>query len=128
MAYSDLTEARNIFSDHYKDANGFRPRFDRSDWTLEDYNSYAEGLDATIDRNNEYEAKARAEATSVFMSTVETCKKHGAKDDADAIRWMLTAEDITNGYDFDYWIWDNGLAYTPYANYIKAIAEANQLI
>jgi len=125
MYFASMTEVNETFSDLFKDAHGFRPRFDTSLWTLEDFNEEAERLQATIEENFIEEKERKAQATQDFMALVEKCKTHGAKDDAEAIRWLLQADEVDNLYDLEDWMWKHDIDYTPYGTYVKAIVTSN---
>ncbi len=98
----------SIFSDLYKDAHGFRPRFDVSDWTDEDFRTEFVRLGAIIHENVELEKLAEQAAIVEFEATIVRLIEKGAKDRATAIRWMMDAEGPCST---DYFCWSLGLPY-----------------
>ena len=121
--FTRIEDAQQIFSDVYKDAYGTRPRFDRSDWTLADYNKEFTYLYSIIHEEAELDKIRRAEAMQDFNELVEKCKALGAKSDADAVRWILEGEqvDTNDYYQLDYFMWSKGLFYTPVETYVKSL-------
>ena len=128
MMFATLEDAYQTYSDYYKDAYGRRPRFDMSTWTLEEFNEAGESLRVTIDQNNRYEQERQKVAVHEFKTLIDTCKGYGAKDDVEAIRWLLQADNVETVYDLDRWMWEHYISYTPYESYIKSVIVANRLV
>lgn len=126
--FASIEEAHQIFSDIQKDAYGHRLHNDTSSWTLEDYNNEYKYLRSLIEERIRFEDERKAEATKEFTALVETCKKYGAKDDAEAVRWLLQSDGVDSMYDVEYWMYNHDISYTPYGNYIQAIITSNQIV
>ena len=110
---SELDQARSEYSDFYKEAFGFRPRWDYSAMTLADFDREFEYLAQECKRNEELRAKAEAEAAVRLEQRILSLLESGAKSRAMALRWLDEAEG-TNG-DVDYLCFCLGVDY----GYIK---------
>ena len=110
---SELDQARSEYSDFYKEAFGFRPRWDYSAMTLADFDHEFEYLAQECKRNEELRAKAEAEAAVRLEQRILSLLESGAKSRAMALRWLDEAEG-TNG-DVDYLCFCLGVDY----GYIK---------
>lgn len=94
-----LEQAHCTYSDMYKDAYGFRPRHDVSDWTLEDFATEFDILSDTIAENDRQE-EIHQEANIVeFEGRVQQVIDSGAKDRETAIRWLRESVCETVGDD-----------------------------
>lgn len=102
-------ELQSIFSDMYKDAHGFRPRFDCTDWTEEDFNDQLNYLDRVIKDNNKQQIVREGLAISEFEKRMTTMIESYSIDRATALKWVHEAEE-TNGDD-DYLCYTVGLPY-----------------
>jgi len=100
-----LEDYRDIYSDFYKDAMGFRPRHvDTSDWTVEQFEEEFNHLQLVCDENGEAEILRQEESKAVFESKVSELIESGAGDRYTAISWLKEAENAvgeTTGY-FEY--------------------------
>ena len=128
MYFATLEDAQQIYSDMFKDANGFRPRNDRSNWTLENFNEMAEELQVIIEDNIREREKRTAKAVAELKTAIARCKQYGAKDDADALRWLLDAENVRNKWDFEEWVYNSHIEFSPYAQYLLGVVQSNNLI
>ena len=123
----ELTARENmilLYSDFHKDAYGFRPR---------GYNLYAfttEELEADFDRfeqvcadNRLEEQAAEAEADNAFRALIENTIQMGAGNEATALRWIAEGAVEDYGYDYEHFLWSQGIAYSKYGKEIaKKIA------
>jgi hypothetical protein len=118
----ELTHRENmilLYSDFHKDAYGFRPR---------GYNLYAfttEELEADFDRfeqvcaDNRLEEKAaEAEADMAFQALIANTIQMGAGDEATALRWIAEGAVEDYGYDYEHFLWSQGIAYSKYGKEI----------
>jgi len=119
--FTSIEDAIQTYSDVYKDANGFRPCFDTSTWTLHDFNLSAASLQVTIEENIRYENERSAEAVEEMKQAIQKCIEMGAKDERESVRWLLQADNITSNYEVESWMWKNGIAFTPYEQYLNAM-------
>jgi hypothetical protein len=103
---SNFTFDYDVFSDLYKDVNGFRPRgheFYAPETTderrQEIWDFYCEQLDREMTAEREREGRA----TTDFEDRVAGLLAVGAGDRETAIRWLMDAEDVDGdvGY-FEY--------------------------
>ena len=107
------TYSEDIFSDFHKDAYGFRPR-------------NHEFYDATPARKQEIwddvqqdflqamvrEEKAKVEAVAQFNRDIEMYMAFGARDRADALRWMTQNEKFYNDQCVEHFVWNLGILFT----------------
>lgn len=119
---TSIDEANTYFSDVYKDANGFRPRFDTSEWTLEKWNKEFNYLQNSINEQIAREDEYKSIATADFKKRIEDCKKLGASDDITAVRWILEGDkvDLNDYYSYDHWLYDNKFEHT-FSRYVGDI-------
>jgi hypothetical protein len=106
---SALEQAQEIYSDMHKDAYGFRPRFDYSTWTLEQFNAEFETMGRIIEDDNKVKQENQAQAAHDFEMRVLSLLQTGAKDRAMALRWIHEAEG-SNG-DEEYLCFLLGVSY-----------------
>ena len=92
MSYTNIEDARDDYSDIYKDANGFRPRFDRSEWTLEDYNKEYRFLQDCIEWDIDRAAQEEYRKELEHNELVNICIAAGACDMETAKRWASEAQ------------------------------------
>ena len=75
--YTELEQAHQLYSDYYKDVNGFRPRNDVSDWTLEDFDRAMESLskemEVVMDEDNARKLAAIEDFEKLLKETAITC-------------------------------------------------------
>ena len=123
----ELTHRENmilLYSDFHKDAYGFRPR------TINVYALTTEELEADFDRfeqvcadNRKEELVAEMEADKAFRALIENTIQMGAGDEATALRWIAECEVEDYGYDYEHYLWNQGIAYSAYGKEIaKKIA------
>jgi hypothetical protein len=123
----ELTHRENmilLYSDFHKDAYGFRPR------TINVYALTTEELEADFNRfeqvcadNREEELAAEMEADMAFQTLITNTIQMGAGDEATALRWIAEGEVEQYGYDYEHFLWSQGIAYSAYGKEIaKKIA------
>jgi hypothetical protein len=105
---SALEQAQCTYSDFHKDAYGFRPRNDVSNWTLEDFDREFAIFARVCEQNRIQEEAAEAEAIVRFEDRV-TNLMHTGTNRARVIAWLMDAEGV-NG-DFEYFCFTQGLPY-----------------
>lgn len=117
-----LTHRENmilLYSDFHKDAYGIRPR---------GYNLYAfttEELEADFARfeqvcadNRIEELAAEAEADNAFRTLITNTIQMGAHDEVTALRWIAEGAVEDYGYDYEHFLWNQGIAYSKYGQEI----------
>ena len=123
----ELTHRENmilLYSDFHKDAYGFRPR------TINVYAFTTEELEADFDRfeqvcadNRIEELSAEAEADKAFQTLIANTIQMGAGDEVTALRWIAEGAVEDYGYDYEHFLWNQGIAYSAYGKEIaKKIA------
>jgi len=85
------------YSDLYKEAYGFRPRFDISHFTSDDFEKEFAKLEATCKQVHAEEEAAEKRAANHFEKMVTETIKMGANDRATAIRWFMSGEGLAKG-------------------------------
>lgn len=96
---SPLEQARELWWDMYKEANGFRPRsIDTSTWTLKDFDEQFGFLKAQIEHEEAYRQESQARASHDFEMRIQSLMMAGAKTREMALRWTHEAEG-SNGDD-----------------------------
>lgn len=110
-----LEQAQCTYSDFHKDAYGFRPRNDISDWTLEDFDKEFAVFARVCEENRIQEEAAEAEAIVRFEDSVTNLMHTGTNRER-VIAWLMDAESA-NG-DFEYFCFTQGLPY----GYFKEVA------
>jgi hypothetical protein len=105
---SALEQAQCTYSDFHKDAYGFRPRNDVSDWTLEDFDREFAVFARVCEQNRIQEEAAEAEAIVRFEDRV-TNLMHTGTNRQRVIAWLMDAEGV-NG-DYEYFCFTQGLPY-----------------
>ena len=103
-----LEQAQCTYSDFHKDAYGFRPRNDISDWTLEDFDREFAVFARVCEENRIQEEAAEAEAIVRFEDRV-TNLMHTGTNRARVVAWLMDAEGA-NG-DYEYFCFTQGLPY-----------------
>ena len=113
-----LTDRENmilLYSDFHKDAYGIRPR------GLNLYAFTTEELEADFDRfeqvcaDNRIEEKAaEAEADNAFKALIANTIQMGAGNEATALRWIAEGAVDQYGYDYEHFLWSQGILYSAY--------------
>jgi hypothetical protein len=118
-AYSEREEMIMIYSDRYKDIHGVRPRWMRWDEysdeeVKQEYDRQSKQYSEYIDQENKKVEKNDQE----FKQEIEMLKGKGAKDEKQAIEWMLQSDNIKYPFgeysdymDFEYWLSQQELSY-----------------
>jgi hypothetical protein len=98
------------YSDMFKDAYGFRPTNDVSDWTEADFEAEFDRLGARIGEQEDQREQQEAQAIKDFEERVESVMQSFANCDREtALRYIMEADDC-NG-DWDYLCYQCGLPY-----------------
>lgn len=112
---SDLEQAKQIWWDAFKDANGFRPRdIDISEWSLEKLNEEIKRLGEIIGRQETERIDQQAAAVVVFELRIKNLIDTSGKDRAAAIA-LIHEEEGSNG-DGDYLCYLVGIPYGYFNN------------
>lgn len=113
-AQLDLYLTQGTWYDMFKDAYGYRPRFDTSAWTLADYEREIEDLSRVIAANMDAEREAEAVALQRFEARVAEVIESGAGDRETALRWLWQADNEVayDRQDLEQWVYGLGLLFT----------------
>ena len=110
-------EMVQTFSDFYKEVNGFRPSPDHAFYSMdiESMNKEWDYLGEQLAENDRREAKMQDKAIKSFNDLIANLINIGARGRAQAIEWLMDAEDIfaPNSQDYgDYFCFINNLPYS----------------
>ena len=103
----------SFISDVSKDAQGFRARFDYTQYTLVQLcvmlDEYCAMAETAIAEEKQWELRNRAELEETLQKAIET----GAPDRATALRWLYEAGDYMYGWEDFCWDYGLGWDYNP---------------
>lgn len=126
-----FTYCDDLFSDLFKDVNGFRPRGALMDeWNERTPRQKQELWNALCDEledNEKAARKAEAEALDEFRINVREVMNVCNCNWTNAVNHLADAEDIDinrSAQDFDYFLWNQGLGYQDCQNIYKLYKEA----
>ena len=110
-----------IYSDFYKDAYGFRPRgINLYAFTTEELEADFARFEQVCADNRIEEIAAEFEADRAFQTLIQNTIQMGARDEVTALRWIAEGEVEQYGYDYEHFLWNQGIAYSAYG---KRIAQ-----
>jgi hypothetical protein len=123
----ELTARENmilLYSDFHKDAYGIRPRgLNLYAFTTEELEADFARFEQVCEDNRKEELVAEMEADNTFRALIENTIQMGANDEATALRWIAEGEVEQYGYDYEHFLWSQGIAYSAYGKEIaKKIA------
>ena len=108
-----------LYSDFHKDAYGIRPR------TINVYALTTEELEADFARfeqvckdNRIEELAAEAQADNAFRTLITNTIQMGAHDEVTALRWIAEGAVEQYGWDYEHFLWNQGIAYSKYGQEI----------
>ena len=107
-----------IYSDLYKEANGFRPQgINYHEWSENELSASFDRLVKQSEANAVEEKKQSVVAVAVFKALVQRTIKMGAGDEKTALRWLYDAENVEEDYEF--FAYKHQIQYTEYWDSIK---------
>ena len=123
----ELTHRENmilLYSDFHKDAYGFRPRgLNLFAFTTEELEADFNRFEQVCKDNRIEELSAEAEADNAFRALIENTIQMGANDEVTALRWIAEGAVEEYGYDYEHFLWNQGIVYSKYGQEIaKKIA------
>tara|TARA_R100001377_G_C3179379_1_gene106033 strand:+ start:394 stop:873 length:480 start_codon:yes stop_codon:yes gene_type:complete len=119
-----FTYSADLISDLHKDAYGFRPRgrfFD--DWAEASDVEKQEMWDimtATLEANSKAEQEQALKDVAQMEADIAVYITFGARDRADALRWMTQNETFFHSQCVEGWVWQKGILFTKYG---KALVQ-----
>jgi hypothetical protein len=123
----ELTARENmilLYSDFHKDAYGIRPRgLNLYAYTTEELEADFARFEQVCEDNRKEELVAEMEADKAFRALITNTIQMGAGDEVTALRWIAEGEVEQYGYDYEHFLWSQGIAYSAYGKEIaKKIA------
>jgi hypothetical protein len=98
---SELEQMESRYSDFFKEAYGYRPRHDTTEWTVEDYKREFDRLREICDENEVAKQESQTRCIASFEALVaKLIQDNGAPDRATAIRWLADAEGVGEDMEF----------------------------
>ena len=114
---SRFTFEYDLFSDLYKDAHGFRPRYhafyDEST-TDEERQAIWDQTIVELNESMEQEAAQKEQDLVEFKTLVANTIELGAGNEETALRWLVQDEEFYSGQCVEHWVWDKGILFTDY--------------
>ena len=113
-----------LYSDFHKDAYGIRPRgLNLFAFTTEELEADFNRFEQVCKDNRAEELSAEAEADNAFRTLITNTIQMGANDEVTALRWIAEGAIEEYGYDYEHFLWNQGIAYSKYGQEIaKKIA------
>ena len=113
-----------LYSDFHKDAYGIRPRgLNLFAFTTEELEADFNRFEQVCKDNRAEELAAEAEADNAFRALITNTIQMGANDEVTALRWIAEGAIEDYGYDYEHFLWNQGIAYSKYGQEIaKKIA------
>jgi len=109
---SELEQLRCIYSDCYKDAMGFRPRFPIQSKTEDELRKEIDEFSRMIDEQETLRIEEEKLAINNFEYRIDSLMQFGAKNRAMAIRWLTESiSDADYEQDKDYVCYRFGLPF-----------------
>jgi len=108
-----------VYSDYHKDAFGYRPRYNYSDYTLEQLVADFERFGKVFDENQLEKEIAEKRDIASYEARILVTIELGAKDRKTALEWMCDADDV-DIWDIGYYLWKQGIYdYNEYGGKLK---------
>lgn len=97
------------YSDYHKDAYGFRPRYDYSNYTLEQLIADYEKFSKVVDENMREEEIAQKRNIDAFETRIADVIKLGANDRQTALKWICDGDEV-DAWDIGFYLWKQGIS------------------
>ena len=97
------------YSDYHKDAYGFRPRYDYSNYTLEQLVADYERFGKVFDENQREEELSQKRNLEAFEGRIVATIKLGAGDRKTALKWMAEGDEV-DAWDISFYLWKQGIS------------------
>ena len=119
-----FTYSADLISDLHKDAYGFRPRgrffADWAEATDVEKQEMWDIMTATLEANGKAEQEQELKDVAQMEADIAAYEAFGARDRADALRWMTKSETFYSGQCVEGWVWEKGVLFTKYG---KALVQ-----
>lgn len=97
------------YSDYHKDAYGFRPRYDYSNYTLEQLIADYEKFSKVVEENMREEEIAQKRNIDAFETRIADVIKLGANDRQTALKWICDGDEV-DAWDIGFYLWKQGIS------------------
>jgi hypothetical protein len=110
METNTKSDLLSMYSDMYKEIHGVRPRFLSLEMSVEEIQKRLDGL---MEDHKMYMDECRRndeESLRLYENEIWKLISHGARDEKNAIEWMMQADKITlsNPHEFEMWVYNSG--------------------
>lgn len=97
------------YSDYHKDAYGFRPRYDYSNYTLEQLIADYEKFGKVVEENMREEEIAQKRNIDAFEKRITDVIMLGANDRQTALKWICDGDEV-DAWDIGFYLWKQGIS------------------
>jgi len=97
------------YSDYHKDAYGYRPRYDYSNYTLEQLIADYEKFSKVVEENMCEEEIAQKRNIDAFESRIASTIQLGANDRETALKWICDGDEV-DAWDIGFYLWKQGIS------------------
>ena len=97
------------YSDYHKDAYGYRPRYDYSNYTLEQLIADYEKFSKVVEENMREEEIAQKRNIDAFESRIASTIQLGANDRQTALKWICDGDEV-DAWDIGFYLWKQGIS------------------
>ena len=97
------------YSDYHKDAYGYRPRYDYSNYTLEQLIADYERFGKVFDENQREAELSQKRNLDAFESRIASTIQLGANDRQTALKWICDGDEV-DAWDISYYLWKQGIS------------------
>jgi hypothetical protein len=98
-----------VYSDYHKDAFGYRPRYNYSDFTLEQLVADFERFGKVFDENQREAELRQKRNIDAFESRIASTIQLGANDRQTALKWICDGDEV-DAWDISYYLWKQGIS------------------
>lgn len=115
----DRDDLISLISDAHKDAYGFRPRHNWSEWGREELETFAVQCCQEAQEACERERELERRATDEYEATLARIQREHDLDRHAAMRWLFDASDVRTDdeMDVDRFFWEMGVSFVEARRY-----------
>ena len=125
-----FTYCDDLFSDLFKDVNGFRPRGALMDeWnerTPRQKQELWNALNDELEENIKQDKIREQERVEEFEARIQNVIELGAGNRKTALRWISSQETFYHGQCVEHFVWEQGVLFTDYGR--KLVEELAEVV